>query len=555
MPSTYTSSLKLTLPPDGATNWGTVVNSGITTLIDDSIAGSASIVLPVGSADRTLTDIDGVDDEARKMFLKVTGTPSATTNIICPAVSKLYFISNGTSPGFSVVLKTSTGTGITVPSGAKMVLFCDGTDVLDAITQMSSLALTSALAATSGGTGLTAVGATGNVLTSNGTAWTSAAPASTVAGSTTQVQYNNAGALAGSANFTFDGTNITVAGKATIQGLTVGLGSGAVAENTAVGVSALLANTAGATNTAIGSAALTANTTGNLNTAVGSNSMLSNLGGSNNTAIGRSALRGNTGGVQNTASGSSALFANTTGNYNTATGASALATNLTGNYNTAIGRNALNLATGSGNTGVGAGAGSSITTAVNSTAVGGESTLTSVTTAVGNTAVGAYALNVATGSENTAFGYFAGYNLISGTNNTCLGGYAATSVTGVSNEFTLGNSSVTALRCQVTSITSLSDARDKTNIQPLIPGLNFINRLNPVSFDWNMRDGGKVGVADTGFIAQDLQSCQSLTQEFIPGLVYTENPEKLEAAYGKLIPVLVKAIQELTARVAELEGR
>lgn len=219
MPATYTSSLKLTLPSDGDTNWGTLVNNGVTTLIDASIAGVASIAL-VGATDRTLSDYNGIDDEARKMFVNVTGTPGAPTNIICPAVPKLYFVSNATSPGFAITLKTSAGTGISVPSGAKMVLYCNGTNVLDAVTQMSSLALTAALAATSGGTGLSSVGTTGNVLVSNGTTWTSAA--TPPAGSTTQVQYNNAGVLAGSANLTFDGTNLLAAGLRSTNPVLIG---------------------------------------------------------------------------------------------------------------------------------------------------------------------------------------------------------------------------------------------------------------------------------------------------------------------------------------------
>jgi len=63
-----------------------------------------------------------------------------------------------------------------------------------------------------------------------------------------------------------------------------------------------------------------------------------------------------------------------------------------------------------------------------------------------------------------------------------------------------------------------------------------------------MRDGAKVGVPDTGFIAQDLKRVQEQTGIEIPGLVYESNPEKLEASYGKLIPVLVKALQELSAK-------
>jgi hypothetical protein len=101
----------------------------------------------------------------------------------------------------------------------------------------------------------------------------------------------------------------------------------------------------------------------------------------------------------------------------------------------------------------------------------------------------------------------------------------------------------------------LSDVRDKTDIQPLAAGLDFINALNPVEFTWNMRDGGKVGEPDTGFIAQDLKAVQEQTGVTIPGLVYEDNPERLEAGYGKLLPVLVKAIQELSAKVAELEAK
>jgi hypothetical protein len=439
MAASYTTSLKLTLPADGDTNWGTVVNNGITSLVDSSVAGTTTVVFTT-SADYTLTSSNGATDEARKMFLNFTGTPGAAANVICPAVSKLYFVSNNTTGGFAITLKTAAGTGISVASGISTVLYCNGTNVVYAVTP-------------------------------------------TVAGSTTQVQYNNAGALAGSANLTFDGTSLT------INGIKAGRGLNAVATNTAVGASALASSTGSA--------------------------------------------------------GTSTAF-----------GASALAAATSGSSNTAIGASTLPLVTTAyGNTAVGAGALASLTTGVNNTAVGGTSTLSSVSTVPGNTAVGVYALSVCTGQENTCVGYFAGANITTGGNNICIGRTAYASSATVNNEITLGDSSITTLRCQVTSITSLSDARDKTNIQPLIPGLNFINRLTPVSFDWNMRDGGKVGIADTGFIAQDLQSCQSLTQEFIPGLVYAENPNKLEAAYGKLIPVLVKAIQELTARVAELESK
>ena len=132
MPASYTTSLKLTLPADGDTNWGTVVNNGITSLIDSSVAGTASVAHD-NTANYTLTSVNGTADEARKMFLNITGTLTADRNVVCPTASKLYFITNSTTGGFSVTLKTSAGTGILVPHGRSVVLYCDATNVVNAL--------------------------------------------------------------------------------------------------------------------------------------------------------------------------------------------------------------------------------------------------------------------------------------------------------------------------------------------------------------------------------------------------------------------------------------
>jgi hypothetical protein len=180
------------------------------------------------------------------------------------------------------------------------------------------------------------------------------------------------------------------------------------------------------------------------------------------------------------------------------------------------------------------------------------------------TAVGFQALRIVTGAQNTALGSGAGFSITSGSNLTCIGHSAAASSATATNEITLGNSSVATLRCQVTTITSLSDARDKKDVAPLDAGLDFINALNPVRFTWNMRpeedhEGnmvqGRKDDPDTGFIAQDLKAVQEATGIVIPGLVHDNNPDKLEAGYGKLLPVLVKAIQELSAKVEALEAQ
>jgi hypothetical protein len=155
------------------------------------------------------------------------------------------------------------------------------------------------------------------------------------------------------------------------------------------------------------------------------------------------------------------------------------------------------------------------------------------------------------GTNNTCIGYGAGSTLTTGSNNLILGANATSSTPTVSNEITLGNSSITTLRCQAPTITSLSDARDKTNITPLVVGIDFIQKLNPVSFAWNMRDGSRIGDTDFGFIAQDLQQAQTEYGTTVPNLVYDLNPDRIEASYAALIPIMVKAIQDLNVLVTQ----
>jgi len=160
-----------------------------------------------------------------------------------------------------------------------------------------------------------------------------------------------------------------------------------------------------------------------------------------------------------------------------------------------------------------------------------------------------------TGSYNLAVGYFANNLTTTGTNTTCVGYDADPSSATVSNEITLGNSNISSLRCADTSISSLSDARDKTDVVDLPVGLDFINTLRPVKFKWQTREGvpSKDGTVRAGFIAQDLQSAQNDSEADYLDLVLDSNPDKLEAKYGKLVPVLVQAIKELSTQVKQLQ--
>jgi hypothetical protein len=184
----------------------------------------------------------------------------------------------------------------------------------------------------------------------------------------------------------------------------------------------------------------------------------------------------------------------------------------------------------------------------------GKNALASVTTSDANTALGNAALLQTTGGNNTAVGQNAGVSNTTGQNNIFIGRAAEGTSATADNEITLGNNTNAVLRCAVTSITSLSDARDKKDIQELPVGLDFVNALKPVTFVWNDRnESGKHDIKDFGFVAQDLKKAQEdVNLAEVLQLVYDSNPEKLEASYGKLVPILVKAIQDLSAKVDAL---
>jgi hypothetical protein len=298
-------------------------------------------------------------------------------------------------------------------------------------------------------------------------------------------------------------------------------GQGGITSNCAVGNSSLSVNSSGYQNVAVGVYALSANTSGFNNTAVGANALYSNVGGNSNTALGYGCLQNGTALVACVAVGHGVMQF-TPGARCVAVGNLANQNNTGGAENTAIGHSALNAnVSGVGNTALGFEAGTAVTAAT---------------------------------GKNTFVGYQAGSTLTTGANNTIIGNTAAPSAVSVSNEITLGNASITTLRCQVTSITALSDARDKTDIQSLAFGLDFINALNPVSFIWAARDGSKVGKAASGFLAQDLARAQeTFGAQDVLDLVSHNDPERLEARYGHLIPVLVRAVQELSVRIAVLE--
>ena len=293
----------------------------------------------------------------------------------------------------------------------------------------------------------------------------------------------------------------------------------------------------GSSNTAIGYYALNKVTTGNSNTAVGTYTLSSNTTGYNNVAIGDYSLNANTSGAYQVAIGPEALGSNTTGANNVAISYFSLSSNTTGLNNIGIGNNSL----------------SSNTIGWDNIAIG-KQTLDNNIDGNKNTGIGNVSLGSCTGDNNTALGYSSASNLTTGSNNTVIGYNAQSSSTTISNQVTLGNNSISSLRCNVQTITSLSDVRDKRNINGLSLGLDFIMQLKPRQFNWDRRewydnnssDGSKMEIDPTaGFIAQELDSVQNEFSAPWLKLVLKDNPEKWEATYGNLLPVVVKAVQEL----------
>ncbi len=130
MTSTFSPLLRVELIGTGDQSgvWGITTNRNLGTLLENAIAGR--VVVPHNdSASITLTANNGVADQSRPMILSITGVLTANREVICPTASKRYILTNDTTGGFDVTLKTASGTGVAVPPGLAFDLFCDGTNV------------------------------------------------------------------------------------------------------------------------------------------------------------------------------------------------------------------------------------------------------------------------------------------------------------------------------------------------------------------------------------------------------------------------------------------
>jgi hypothetical protein len=679
MATAYTPILKLALPVTGELNgtWGTVVNDNITSMVEQSVAGLATINTWTTNS-HTLTTANGTTSESRCAMLVIdddgAGNPSAAATVICPTATKSYIVRN--LCGQTVTVKTSAGTGVAVPNNQAALVFCDGTNVvtgaLNGDVVGPATATNNAIVTFDGTTGkiikdnsgatisagvITAtgfagplngtVGATtpatgaftnlsvsgttsfdgsegtnGQVLTSAGTGntptWTTptvgtvtsvtgtapvvssggATPAISMAAATTsvngyltstdwntfnsktsntgtvtsvaasvpaflsiagspittsgtlaisysgtalpvanggtgltsvtsgQVPYGNgSSALNTSANLTFNGETLTVNSVAISTRFTE---SNSGPQNTAIGVSALSTSVSGGDTysscTAVGYFALKDNMNA-AQTAVGAYSLATNTTGFANTAVGNNALRTNDVGSSNTALGYNALQDSLSADYNTAIGESSLSNTITGGSNTAVGyRSMINVKSGQ-NTALGYGS-------------------------LGN------AFADITGGTNIGIGYNTGGSLTSGAGNIIIhsGTTAVFNVTTTSNRIVMGTTAATNAYVQV-AWTVVSDARDKMNFGSVPHGLDFVNQLNPISYQFKNERDAEIpvphGPVRYGFKAQDILALEGNQ----PIIIDAEDPEKLRYNGEALVPVLVNAVKELSAKVDQLQAQ
>ena len=172
MASTPSTNLALELigvgdQPTGT--WGFVTNTNLGTLLEQAISGYTTQAVATGT-DTTITIPNYTSGVARNMFIELTGSGGASTNLIVPSNRKLYFIYNTTAG--QVTVKVSGQTGVSVPAGKKVLLVSNGTDIIDATNYMSGLTVGTLNGVLKGTTGVVSAATAGTDYVAPGTATT-----------------------------------------------------------------------------------------------------------------------------------------------------------------------------------------------------------------------------------------------------------------------------------------------------------------------------------------------------------------------------------------------
>ena len=535
----------------------------LTALTVDDVAINGKVITMTGSSSDTAVFTAGTN-----------GTLSIVTTDDAAAAANIQITADGTVDIDSAgVLTLDSGAAINIEPAAGSAILLDGTISIDAgvVTGATAITLSGELDAgsldISGDADIDGTLET-DALTINGSALnykafgtSSIMLGDNATGTIDAANYNTGLGVDVFAALTSGDNNVAV-GFAALDANTTG------SDNVAVGYNALTASTTATKNTAIGYSAGEAITTGDRNITIGYNSGKLIDEGIKNVAVGSYSLDANTTGDSNVAIGQSALGANTTADSNVAVGGAALAANTTGANNVAVGGNALTLnTTGASNTAV------------------GTSALAANTTASNNTAMGYNALGaVTTGENNVVLGFRAGQAITTGGRNTCIGegsgitGSPSGNLTTESNIMCLGDDNLGTLYCAQNSINT-SDVRDKINVNDFKGGLDWINKMNPVTYQWDRRswyvdsdaspedilaakpDGSLAKPkVEVGLIAQDVLEIEKehgFGSDNDNSLLVdlTEDETRYGINYTNIVPMLINAVQELSVEVEALKQK
>lgn len=528
--------------------------------------------------------------ELNRIVYKFLGTLAADQYIVVPNTVQQYWVDNATTGPYSLFLRTSGGTPVAVTQGSRGIYYCNGANVVDADTATISLPVS----ASDGGTGITSYTAgdllyasgastlaklsdiaTGNALLSGGVGsiplWGKVGLTTHVTG-TLPVASGGTGAgsftanrlLKGNGTSAFstsiisdDGTTASVNGSLTVTGPQEFRGATQLSDYTASGFGAstgIVSFEHGIARTGDGDTYFDLHA----QTGVDFNARILRSSGVNgafeliNTGAGNFVLSnsGNAPLLFQT-NGTERLRINSAGNVGIGTATPVVPLDVVGQINatgSVIIASGQSYRFGTGGVRIEGNTATDVMAFLNA---GGTERMR--ITAAGNTTLGTTDDNINSGVGVKLRGASAGQTIASVSAATTSGDVGLSMYSTGAAAYRFYVSWDGKINCTSTTIAAISDVRMKENIRDLDYGLDTILALQPRRFDWKTGKG-KNTKNDIGFIAQEAELVMpEMVGSWLPGPGDPADLKSLSAA--ELIPVFVKAIQELAARVAELEGR